>query len=231
MRVGVADAEGVTRFEARHTHAPLAPRRFAALAAELAGWRTVLARLGLVGQDPQRYGGAGYGNVSARLGPFPGERGARPFLVSGTQTGGKPCAALDDFAWVRTYAIAHNRVESEGAVPPSSESMTHGAIYDLGGHIRYVFHGHCPVIWRDAAALGLPVSDPAVAYGTVAMAREIARLAQTTALLDRRVLAMGGHEDGVIAFGRTAPEAGAALVEALAAAEARVFAGQGRTCR
>lgn len=231
MKRGVVDAEGVTRFEARHTHAPLALRRFAAPAAALAGWRTVLARLGLIGQDPRRYGGAGYGNVSSRVGPYPGERGARAFLVSGTQTGGAPCATLDDFAWVRRYDIAHNRVDSEGAVPPSSESMTHGAIYDLGGHIRHAFHVHSPAIWHAAPALGLPMSDAAVAYGTVAMAREIERLARQTALLDRRLLAMGGHEDGVIAFGRTAADAGAALVLALAAAEARVFAGQGRVCR
>lgn len=215
------EVEGVTRFAADHTPEPLSPRRFGAIYAELAGWRAVLYRLGLVGLDPERYGGVGYGNLSARVGPFPGARGARGFLVSGTQTGGRAALGLDDHAWVVRYAIEANRVESRGAARPSSESMTHGAIYDLGGHIRWVFHGHSPVIWQAARALRLPTSDPRVAYGTVEMAREIGRLARETPLLDRRVMAMGGHPDGIIAFGRTAPEAGSALVAALAEASAR----------
>lgn len=227
----VDDSEGVTRFEARHSPEPLSSRRFGAVIAELVGWRAVLARLDLVGQHADRYGGAGYGNLSGRVGPFPGARGARPFVVSGTQTGGHRCASIDDFAWVRCYDIAANRVESAGSVPPSSESMTHGAIYDLGAHIRFVFHGHCPVVWHGARALGLPMSDPAVAYGTVAMAREVERLAQRTALLERRLLVMGGHEDGVIAFGRTAADAGTALVASIAAAEQWAFARDGRVCR
>lgn len=223
--------EGVTRFEARHAAAPLADRRFAEVAAGLAGWRTVLAGLGLVGQDPKRYGGAGYGNVSVRVGPFPGARGARSFLVSGTQTGGRPCAALDDFALVERYAIAHNRVTSRGAIPPSSESMTHGAIYDLGGHIRCVLHVHSPVIWQRRHAMRLPCTGDGIDYGTPAMAREIERLARETALLDTPVLAMSGHEDGVVSFGRSPDEAGAALMATLARAEAMVFEETGRVCR
>lgn len=223
-------AEGVTRFEARHTTERLSPRRFGEAVRALAGWRSVMAELGLVGRDPARYDGAGYGNVSIRVGPFPGRRGARPFLVSGTQTGGRSCVALDDFALVERYAIAHNRVISRGPIPPSSESMTHGAIYDLGGHIRCVLHAHCPDIWRRRTALGLPTTAAGIDYGTPAMAREIERLARSTALLDRPLLAMGGHEDGIVAFGRSADAAGRLLVETLARARALVFDGEGRVC-
>lgn len=223
--------EGVTRFRADHHDRPLPLTRFGEALAALAAWRTVLAGLELVGQDPARYDGAGYGNVSARVGPFPGRRGARPFLISGTQTGGRPCAGPDDFCLVTRYDIAANRVESAGPIRPSSESMTHGAIYDLGGHIRVVLHAHCPLIWQRARSLRLPSTDATVPYGTPEMAHEIARLARSTALLDRRVLAMGGHEDGVIAFGRTADEAGHALLSALAAAHAQVFAEAGAVCR
>lgn len=223
--------EGVTRFTAAHADGPLSARRFGAVAAGLAGWRTVLAGLGLVGQDPQRYGGAGYGNVSARVGPFPGPRGARPFLISGTQTGGWPCAELADFALVERYDIAGNRVVSRGAIRPSSESMTHGAVYDLGGHIRCVLHAHCPVIWRRRKGLRLPCTADGVDYGTPEMASEINRLARTTALLDAPLLAMSGHEDGVVAFGRSGDEAGAILMATLARAEAMVFEERGRVCR
>ncbi|MCA9540818.1 MAG: class II aldolase/adducin family protein [Myxococcales bacterium] len=222
--------EGVTRFVCDHTARPLPARRFGEVCAPLAGWRTLLAELGLVGRDPARYGGVGYGNVSARVGPFPGGRGARAFVISGTGTGERACAGLDDFALVRRYDIARNRVESEGGVAPSSESMTHGAIYDLSPQIRVVLHAHAPVLWRAARALKLPTTAPAVEYGTPEMAREVARLARETTLFERRALAMGGHEDGIIAFGRDADTAGQALMAALAAAHALAFQRDGAAC-
>jgi ribulose-5-phosphate 4-epimerase/fuculose-1-phosphate aldolase len=210
--------EGVVKFDARHTFGrlPVAaddPRLTALLA-----WREVMYRLGVVGQDPTRYGGAGYGNVSARLGPFPGRPGERPFLVSGTQTGGRVTLQSSDFCVVRRWAVTLNQVESEGPVVPSSESMTHGAIYDLGPEIRFVLHAHCPEVWGTAKQLRVPTTAPSVDYGTPEMAREMKRLDQVCGLREQRLLAMAGHEDGVIAFGRTAEEAGATLTSALARA-------------
>lgn len=215
--------EGVTRFTAAHEVGGLS-RAALALAPRLAAWRTVLAQTGLIGRDPARYGGVGFGNVSARLGPFPGARGRRSFLVSATRTGGLRCVEPGDFCVVRRYEIAANRVESEGPAPPSSESMTHGAVYDLGAHIRWVFHGHCPEVWRRAKALRLPTTAPGIDYGTPEMALEVGRLARETALHERRVFVMAGHEDGVVAFGRTAEDAGGALLGVLAEAYERAFA-------
>jgi len=114
---------------------------------------------------------------------------------------------------------------------PSSESMTHATLYDLGSHIRCVLHAHSPVIWRQARSLRLPTTDPSVPYGTRRMATEVARLYRETALSETRLLAMGGHEDGVIAFGRSAKEAGTALVEILAKAyEVACVEADGRLC-
>jgi hypothetical protein len=48
------------------------------------------------------------------------------------------------------------------------------------------------------------------------------RLLRTTKLPRNPILVMGGHEDGVIAFGRSADEAGAALLKVLAEALARL---------
>lgn len=222
--------EGVVKFQAEHTAGPLDPRRHGALVTRLIAWREVLARLGIVGQDPRRYGGAGYGNVSGRIGPFPGAPGARPFVVTGTQTGGNRCMGLEDFCVVTRYDIARNRVTSHGPVHPSSESMTHGAIYDLGPHVRFVMHAHAPVVWRRAARLRLPTTDPSVPYGTPEMAAEVRRLARETSLLERRVLAMGGHEDGVVVFGRTAEEAGTTLLTVVARAYEEACLEAGRLC-
>ena len=138
---------------------------------------------------------------------------------------------LDDFAWVRSYSILQNSVDSEGLIQPSSEAMTHGAIYDLGSHIRFVYHGHCPVIWNQAREMGIPTTDPNVPYGTPDMAKEMARLYQHSTLPQTKVLAMGGHEDGIIVFGKTPDEAGALMVQTLAKAYANVCSeGAGHLC-
>jgi len=210
--------EGVIKFEAAHSLRPLEPRRYLDLACKLVAWREILSKTQLVGQDPSRYGGAGYGNVSARLGAPSLGQGRRQFLITGTQTGGKAWLSLDDFCIVEGYDYRRNSVVSTGAILPSSESMTHGSIYDLSPHIRFVYHAHSPTIWRRARDLRLPTSDPKVGYGTPEMAEEVQRLFRTTALMERRVFAMGGHEDGVVAFGHTPELAGHALVDTLARA-------------
>lgn len=222
--------EGVTKFQAEHEVRALEARRYGDLCAELVAWRGILARLELVGQDPDRYGGAGYGNVSCRVGPFPGRTGARPFLISGTQTGGHPCMSLADHAVVSRYDIARNWVASAGLVRPSSESMTHGAIYDLGAQIRWVLHAHCPPLWRRARELRLPCTPEGVDYGTVEMAMSVKRLWRGTPLPEVRIFAMLGHDDGIVTFGRTASEAGEVLVTALARAYALDCLEAGQLC-
>lgn len=214
----VLQEEGVLKFTADHRREPLPAHRYGELACRLVAWREILSRTGLIGQEPGRYGGFGYGNLSARVGAPSSPRGRRGFLVTGTQTSGKEAVGLGDFCVVEAWDRRANRVESRGTVMPSSESLTHGAVYDLGSHIRFVFHGHSPVLWRRAEALRLPVSDPRVAYGTPEMAREVERLYRSTTLPELQILAMGGHEDGVVVFGRTAEEAGQVLLRHLARA-------------
>lgn len=210
--------EGVVKFAVSHRREPLDARRYGDIAAELAGWRRVMAMTGVVGQEAARYGGAGFGNVSARVGPPASPLGRRAMLVSCTQTGGQGEVGLDDFCIVDRYDIAGNRVESRGLCQPSSEAMTHGAIYDLGPHIRAVLHGHAPLLWRRARELRVPCTAAGVAYGTQEMAREMARLYRSSGLPEQQILAMTGHPDGVIAFGRSVDEAGQVLVTYLARA-------------
>lgn len=211
--------EGVIRFEVEHETRLLESHVYGETVAMLAAWREVLARLGLIGRDPGRYEGYGYGNVSARVGPM-GDvgRGRRRFLVTGTQTGGHRAVTLEDFCLVERYDIARNQVQSCGRLPPSSESLTHAAIYDIAPSARVVLHGHAPEIWRSARSLCIPVTHPEALNGTPRMAIEVQRLYRESSLSGTGILAMGGHEDGVIAFGRTASEAGEILVRNLARA-------------
>ncbi len=222
--------EGVTSFVANHRDQPLNPERFSEIAGQMAGWRTVLAQLGLTGLHPKRYDGVGYGNISARIGPFPGRRGERSFLVSCTQTGSLDCFGLDDLALVQAYDPPNNTVWSQGAVAPSSESMTHGAVYDLAPHIRFVFHAHSPHVWQHARALGLPMTKESIEYGTPEMASEVQRLARESKLWDCQLFGMAGHEDGVVSFGRTADEAGHRLMSILARGYALSYGSHSSVC-
>ena len=58
----------------------------------------------------------------------------------------------------------------------------------------------------------------AVWRGTPAMAAEVARLYADPAVRAGGILAMGGHEDGLVAFGASAEAAGTVLVRAFARA-------------
>jgi ribulose-5-phosphate 4-epimerase/fuculose-1-phosphate aldolase len=152
----------------------------------------------------------------------PNSSGATPherrFIITGSQTGGLPVLTGAHYTLVRESHPAHNLIAAEGPILPSSESLTHGAVYALDDALRFVMHVHAPALWRHAHTLGLPVTRPDVAYGTPEMSDEVGRLFRETDARRRRLFAMGGHEDGLVSFGTTAEEAGAVLLTYLARA-------------
>jgi ribulose-5-phosphate 4-epimerase/fuculose-1-phosphate aldolase len=109
-------------------------------------------------------------------------------------------------------------VLAEGPIHPSAESLTHGMVYELDESARFVFHAHSPELWRCAQVLDIPTTRESVPYGTPEMAEEVRRLFRDTPVREKLIFAMGGHEDGVITFGRTGAEAGAAMLDHLARA-------------
>jgi ribulose-5-phosphate 4-epimerase/fuculose-1-phosphate aldolase len=201
------EREGVIKFDLRFT--PAAPPARSEVT-ELCAWREVLRRLGLTGQDPARYGGIGFGNLSRRLAP-----GAQRFVVTGSQCGLLPVIDERHFAVVTGCDPLVNRLVAEGPMAPSSESLTHAQIYALAETAQFVFHAHSPEIWRAAGRLGIPATAAHAAYGTPAMVAEVERLFRETRVRESRLFVMGGHEDGVVSFGSTAEQAGTALILAL----------------
>jgi len=207
------EAEGVIKFELYYEETgPLALDELI----ELNQWRSRIWKLRLIGQDPGRYEGYGYGNVSQRSGASDAARGERTFVISGTQTGALPELDNRHYTKVEHYDPGANRVEAKGPIRPSSESLTHGIVYDQDPAIRAVLHVHSPDIWQAAGRLGIPVTNDAVAYGTPAMAAEVLRLFRDTHIRQQRIFAMGGHKDGIVAFGESVAEAGDALMTTLA---------------
>jgi len=168
---------------------------------ELTKWRKKLRAAGLVGQDVTRYGGLGFGNLSERM-----EDGT--CLITASQTGHLETLTPEHYARITDFDPGQNLVWSRGMNPPSSETMTHLAVYNSIQTVQFVFHVHCPEIWNAKEALDLPVTDPAVECGTVGMFYEVRRLLKVRKNSQRGVLAMGGHTDGLLAWAGTASEAG-----------------------
>lgn len=207
--------EGVIKFDLQFTPAPPLPEPEVR---EMGAWRTILRRLGLVGQTPGRYDGLGFGNLSRRLAPLDASASETRFVITGTQTGGVESLGAEGYAVVRECRPEANRVVAEGPVRPSAEALTHGTLYALDSSLRWVMHVHSPEIWERAAELGIPRTSAEAAYGTPELAEEIRRLLADRHAFDLRILAVTGHEDGVFAYGPSAEETGAVLLRYLAKA-------------
>ena len=177
--------------------------------------RGILHAVSLIGKDFSKYGGAGYGNVSQRIKPFNAPRNKRKFIITGTQTGGIETLTKEQYTIVNEYYFEKNLVVSEGSIEASSESMTHGAVYDQNDSIKFVFHVHSPQIWVCADKLEIPKTDENILYGTPEMAVDIGRLFRETDVFEKRIFVMAGHKDGIITFGSSSEEAGLVMLKYL----------------
>jgi len=169
-------------------------------------WRTTLHRRELIGEYDH---GIGYGNVSRRF-------LADSFIVSGSATGSH--AELDpaEYVLVTGFNIKTNTISAKGLIPPSSESLTHGIIYKTLPEVKWVLHIHNSTIWKSYKNI-LPTTAEHIPYGTPEMAIEVKRLILATASTNTRVLIMGGHQDGIIAYGVNLDAVGNQLLDLLQA--------------
>ncbi len=202
--------EGVIKYQLKHSQKTIADK-FSLT--EINAWRTVIFRLGLIGQIPGKYDNCGFGNISQRLATHSDQ-----FIISGTQTGHLEQLRAEQYCQVVKAEPGANRIHSCGLCHPSSESLTHASVYAQESEIQAVIHVHCPEIWRHTAALDLPHTAADIAYGTVAMAAAVEQLFQSGRLKQCSLFTMLGHEDGVISFGKNLQEAAWLLIRHLALA-------------
>ena len=172
---------------------------------EMQIWRDLFVGYELIGQVPDRYGGFGFGNLSCRVG--------EAFSITASQTGGLKRLTASDYALVDDWSLDRNHLSASGVKEPSSESLTHAAIYDSCLSVRFVFHVHSPLIWHARGPLGLPETSAEIPYGTVLMAQTLKELARDIG--SDGMIAMAGHEDGIIAWSTTAMGAGSLIFRAL----------------
>lgn len=204
------EQEGVIKYQLEHTEKPIVEK---ISLSEINAWRTIIFRLGLIGQDPERYDNLGFGNISQRL-----DSKSSQFIISSSQTGHIEHLSPEHYCLVVQADPRKNQIQSCGLYKPSSESLTHASIYAQDGNIQAVIHVHSPEIWNNTAALNLPHISANIPYGTVEMAIAVEQLFQSGDLQRTSLFTMLGHEDGVVSFGVNMQEAAWELIKCLSLA-------------
>jgi len=169
--------------------------------AELNAHRRKLLQLGLIGVDPN---GIGFGNLSVRKGATDN------FYITGSATAGVHELTLAHCAKVVACDFERNRIRYEGSALPSSESLTHAAIYESDATAGAVIHCHDSKLWT-VVLNEVPTTSKASEYGTPDMAHEIMRLFTRTDIQSRKIVVMAGHQGGIVTFGKDLEDAFAVL--------------------
>lgn len=179
--------EGVIKYKSKWNKKPPLDE---SLIKDLNACRQTMFRLGLIGCAED---GIGYGNISKRL-------EGNKFIISGSGTGGIEFLNNQHYTLVTSFDIGKNELTAEGPVMASSESLTHAMLYKCHNEINAVIHVHHNALWQKLMSVSIFTSVD-VEYGTPAMAMEIEKITSDPQIKEKKIFAMGGHQDGIIAFG------------------------------
>ncbi len=192
---------GVEKGYFKFTPIPKGKRRIPAnQLTDINNCRNILFKLGLIGiytSGPSK--GVGFGNVSKEL-------ASGNIIVTGNKTGGIRSLTQDHYCLVTRSFPSKNRVWFVGPIIPTSESMTHSAVYNADKTAKVVLHVHNLRLWRRLLNK-VPTTRENVTYGTPAMAGEVTRLFKETDVGTRKIFVTAGHTEGVFVFGRNFKEA------------------------
>ena len=188
--------EGIIKYKLYHTKVSV---RFNELIGQLIHLRQELLKRRFIGVYPKNhpiFPMVGFGNVSMRY----GEKG---FVITGSQTSNIKELTSKELVLVTHWSIKDNTVYSTGLLEPSSEALTHAAIYECAESAKFVAHGHVVEIWENSEALGLDSTPRDAEYGTPDLAFAIKKLC----IKDNRprIISLNGHDEGIIAWG-TSPK-------------------------
>jgi len=165
-------------------------------------WRDTLYNLGYIGAYNN---GIGFGNISIRC-------TNRTFIITGSATGGFKTLNENHYVLVDDYNHQQNSITCTGPIKASSESLSHAVIYECSHETNAVIHLHNLDMWEKLIHK-VPTTREDIPYGTPEMANEIKRLFEITNVGTEKIIAMAGHQEGIIVFGKTLDEAGEILLK------------------
>ncbi len=165
-------------------------------------WRRKLFEINLIGEYPEHQ--IGFGNVSMIFDYSKIYKSNKPqFIITGTQTGKYPHLDGNHYTRILDFSIDELKLNMQGVIEASSESITHAAIYEQNPLIKVVFHIHSSAIWSKMIEMNASHTDQNIPYGTLEMARATQKCVANQTF---GAFCMRGHEDGVVAFGKTLEE-------------------------
>lgn len=176
-------------------------------------WRQKLYDMHLIGAYPS---GIGYGNLSIRNNYLSPQN--IMFFITGTATGSIEILNISHIVKVTQYDIEKNELTCEGKINASSESLTHAAIYECDPEINAVIHIHHLQMWRHLID-AIPTTPRNVTYGTPEMAYEIQKIIKCrdarscVSDTNKNLIVMGGHDEGLIAYGKNLAQAGNIILD------------------
>lgn len=153
-------------------------------------YRNKLFKKNLIGVTSK---GIGFGNISTRY-------NKNKFIITGNATGILPNLKPEHFSLVTSCDFSKNQIEYSGKVAPSSESLSHAALYEANSKINSVVHIHNSALWKKLENI-LPSTPSNIKYGTPAMANALKKLLKNKKNYNKGIIRMGGHKDGFMLFG------------------------------
>jgi len=164
--------------------------------------RSRLYELDLIGMYSN---GIGFGNISVNAVE------GKSFFITGSATGQYNKLNKSHYAMVSHYNFTENSISCSGQTKASAESLTHAAIYESSLEIGAVVHVHCLWLWEKLLNT-YPTTSVQIEYGTPEMALAVKHLAAPLIPDCEKIIVMGGHKEGILAFGKTLEEATSAII-------------------
>ena len=164
--------------------------------------RSILYKLDLIGIYPD---GIGFGNISVNA-----DKG-KSFFITGSATGQFSKLNLAHYALVTGFSFEKNSVSCTGQTKASAESLTHAAVYEAIPEVGAVVHVHCLWLWEKLLN-NYPTTSTQIEYGTPEMAIAVKYLAAKLKAESEKIIVMGGHKEGILAFGQNLEEATSAII-------------------
>ena len=159
--------------------------------------RSRLFELDLIGMNSD---GIGFGNISVK------PSGSTSFIITGSATGQFAKLRPEHYALVTGYHFDRNSISCTGLTKASAESLSHAAVYESLPETASVVHVHCLWLWEKLRN-EYPTTAAEIEYGTPEMAKAIGQLIAEMKSDDPKIIVMGGHREGILAFGATLEEA------------------------
>ena len=191
--------EGTIKFELNHSFINV-DKKISTIFHSLNRFRTILWEMNLIGVYPLTHPDAnlGFGNASQRLNK------TDFFVITGTQTGSKRVLVESDYCLVKKCDLTKGIVNSKGLTKPSSEALTHAAIYSIAPEVQFVFHIHSLPLWEKTAELKLVTTDKKAQYGSLDLVKAI----QSVYFQGKKtgLVSLLGHKEGLLIWGEKGEE-------------------------